>query len=99
LIASGGLKPPAGWKFKIANCSRTLRLWQPQKVPGIGSEAVAAGNGAGAAFAPPPQLAAEAEGSTGAEDWQPRHNRSTDTLSELHTRFRICPEYNHYDYI
>jgi len=39
-------------------------------VPGIESEAVAVGNGVGAAFDPLPQLAAEAEGSNGAEDWQ-----------------------------
>ena len=41
-----------------------------QKVPGIGSEAVGAGNGVGATFDALPQLAAEAVGSTGAEDWQ-----------------------------
>jgi len=53
--------PPAGWGFKIENCARPLRLWQMQKVPGIGSEAVAAGNGVGATFDALPQLAAEAK--------------------------------------
>jgi hypothetical protein len=39
-------------------------------VPGIGSEAIGAGTGLGAAFDALPQFAAEAEGSTGAEDRQ-----------------------------
>ena len=42
-----------------------LRLWQLQKVPGIGSEVVAAEKGVGASFDALPQLAAEAEGSGG----------------------------------
>ena len=41
-----------------------------QKVPGIGSEAVAAGNGVGATFDALPQLAAEAEGCGGAKGRQ-----------------------------
>jgi len=40
------------------------------KVPGIGSDGIAAGGGLGAGFDALPQLAAEAEGSEGAEDWQ-----------------------------
>lgn len=62
--------PPAGKGFNKANRPRPIGLWQPRKVPGIESEAVAVGNGVGAAFDPLPQLAAEAEGSTGAEDRQ-----------------------------
>jgi len=41
-----------------------------QKEPGIGSEAVAAGNGVGTMFDPFSQLAAEAKGSGGAKGRQ-----------------------------
>ena len=41
-----------------------------QKVPGIGSEAVTAGNGVGATFDALSQLAAEAKGSGGAKGRQ-----------------------------
>lgn len=61
---------PAGRGFKQANYPRPIGLWQPRKVPGIGSEAVAVGDGIGATFNALPQLAAKAEGSTGAEDRQ-----------------------------
>jgi hypothetical protein len=76
MIASGGSKPPAGWGFKIANRVRPLRLWQMQKVPGIGSEAVAAGKGVGATFDALPQLAAEAKGCSGAKGRQGARDRS-----------------------
>ncbi|GDX74327.1 hypothetical protein LBMAG40_09840 [Cyanobium sp.] len=45
-------------------------LWQMQKVPGIGSEAVGAGNSVGITFDALPQLAAEAKGSGGAKGGQ-----------------------------
>ena len=79
MIASGGSKPSAGWGFKIANRVSPLRLWQMQKVPGIGSEAVAAvaaGKGVGATFDALPQLAAEAKGCSGAKGRQGARDRS-----------------------
>ena len=57
----------AGWGFNKANCPRPIRLWQMQKAPGIGSEAVAVGNGVGTTFDAISQLTAEAEGSGGAK--------------------------------
>jgi hypothetical protein len=52
------------------NWSRSVRLWQPRKMSSIGSEDVGAGSGVGATIDALPQLAAEAEGSGGAKDWQ-----------------------------
>ena len=42
-------------------------LWQLQRVPDTGSEAVGAGNGVVATFDSLPQLAAEAKGGSGAK--------------------------------
>jgi hypothetical protein len=49
------------------NWPRSISPWHSRKVPGIGSEAVGAGTGLGAAFDALSQLAAEAEGSGGAK--------------------------------
>ena len=49
------------------NWPRSISPWHSLKVPGIGSEAVGAGTGLGAAFDALSQLAAEAEGSGGAK--------------------------------
>ena len=46
-----------------ANGPRPIMLWQLQKVPDIGSEAVGTGNGVRATLNALPQLAAEAKGS------------------------------------
>ena len=52
------------------NWPRSIRPWHSRKVLGIGSEAIGAGTGLGAAFDALPQLAAEAEGSGDAEERQ-----------------------------
>jgi hypothetical protein len=77
---SGGqqwLKSPAGCGFKTPNWSRPIRLWQPRKLPGLGSAAIAAGNGVGDAFDALPQLAAQAEGSGGAKGRQGGRDRGS----------------------
>ena len=55
---------------KKPNDGNRNRPWQPRKVPGIGSEAIAARNGVGAKFNILPQLAAKAEGSGSAKGRQ-----------------------------
>jgi hypothetical protein len=52
------------------NWPRSIRPWHSRRVPGIGSEDVGAGTGLGAAFDALPQLAAEAEGCSDAEERQ-----------------------------
>ena len=56
-------------------------------MPGIGSDGVADGNKIGACFDPLPQLAAKAEGSSRAENWQGARGRSC-ILGLYHERSR-----------
>ena len=68
LITSQGLPRAARWLvIQEPNWPRSISPWHSRKVPGIGSEAVGAGTGLGAAFDALSQLAAEAEGSGGAK--------------------------------
>ena len=59
-----------GLVIRCGPCTLREKPAAPAKVPGIGSDGVAAGNGVDTVFDAPSQLTAETESSSGAEDWQ-----------------------------